>query len=86
MKKRILFVAVALTMILGLSSCAPNSVNSTAGADVPSVFVIVEETQSWRVVRHKETGVMYAVSYGSYNSGNFTLLVNADGSPMVWEP
>ena len=50
-----------------------------------SMFVLVEETGSWRVVYHRETKVMYAVSACSYNFGNFTLLVNADGSPMLWE-
>lgn len=29
--------------------------------------------------------VMYAVSGGAYNNGTFTLLVNPDGTPMLWE-
>jgi len=50
-----------------------------------SMFSVVEEDYSWLIVRHKETNVMYAVSDGSYNRGVFTLLVNADGTPMVWK-
>ena len=50
-----------------------------------SMFVMVEETLVWSVVYHRESKVMYAVSGGSYNGGTFTLLVNADGSPMLWE-
>lgn len=50
-----------------------------------SMFVQVEETGYWRVVYHRDTKVMYAISYGGYNGGNFTLLVNADGTPMLWE-
>jgi hypothetical protein len=50
-----------------------------------SEFVIVEITNSWRVVYHKKTKVMYVVSDGTYNRGTFTLLVNADGTPMIWE-
>ena len=38
-----------------------------------------------QIVYHKETKVMYAVSCGSYNYGNLTVLVDADGKPMLWE-
>lgn len=31
------------------------------------------------------TKVMYAISDGAHNYGNFTLLVNADGTPMLYE-
>ena len=34
---------------------------------------------------HKETKVMYAVSSGGFNSGNFTVLVNPDGTPMIYK-
>ena len=50
-----------------------------------SDFVMVESTGGFYVVYHKETKVMYAVSDSAYNQGNFTLLVNADGSPMVYK-
>lgn len=52
-----------------------------------SMFIIVEGSgmDSYRVVYHRDTKVMYAVSCGTYNTGNFTVLVNPDGSPMIWE-
>jgi hypothetical protein len=50
-----------------------------------SEFVIVESADIWYVVYHKKTKVMYVVSNGTYNRGTFTLLVNADGTPMIWE-
>lgn len=37
------------------------------------------------VVYHRDTKVMYVISRGQYNSGQFTLLVNADGSPMLYK-
>lgn len=49
------------------------------------MFVIVEKAGYWLVVYNKDTKVMYAVSKASYNSGNFTLLVNPDGTPMTWK-
>lgn len=48
-------------------------------------FVTVESTSLWYIVYHKKTKVMYAVSQRAYNKGTFTLLVNADGTPMIWE-
>lgn len=85
MKRKI--IAIALLVCLLMAGCSNTHVERE-GEDsetVTSMFVLVEETGSWRVVYHRETKVMYAVSANSYNFGNFTLLVNADGSPMLWE-
>ncbi len=38
----------------------------------------------WLIVYRRETKVMYAVSNSNHNVGTFTLLVNADGTPMLW--
>lgn len=46
-----------------------------------SMFVIVEYCGSWSVVYHKHAKVMYAVGH---DSGTFTMLANADGTPMLW--
>lgn len=52
---------------------------------VVSMFVIVEESDWFAVVYHKETKVMYSVSKGGYGSfGCFTLLVDEYGSPLLW--
>jgi hypothetical protein len=37
------------------------------------------------VLVDKATGVMYWMSNGGYNGGNLTLLINADGTPRIWE-
>lgn len=50
-----------------------------------SRFMEVENTITWRIVADRETGVMYAVSHGMYNIGNFTLLVDADGNPLIYK-
>jgi hypothetical protein len=49
------------------------------------MFVTIESGWDYRVVYHKDTKVMYAVSDGSSNIGTFTLLVNPDGSPMLYK-
>lgn len=53
-----------------------------------SMFVCIQEADShnaYDVVYHKDTKVMYVVSHSCYNTGTFTLLVNPDGSPMIYE-
>lgn len=50
-----------------------------------SRFMEVEHTDAWRIVADRETGVMYAVSLGAYNRGNFTLLVDVDGNPLIYK-
>lgn len=85
MKRKIIAMAVLACLLLtGCSFYTVEDENEQSDIKV-SMFVEVEETGSWRVVYHRETKVMYVVSSYSYNSGNFTLLVNADGSPMLWE-
>lgn len=50
-----------------------------------SMLVLIEKGEYWNVYYHKETKVMYVMSLSSYNRGNFTVMVNPDGSPMLYE-
>lgn len=50
-----------------------------------SRFVEVERTDSWCVVYDRRTKVMYSVTNGFHNRGTFTLLVDTDGKPLIWE-
>ena len=82
MKRKLAYILI-LSMLL-LSGCKRvESVNDN-NKDT-SMFVEIEQTGMWEIVYHKETKVMYVVSCGAYNSGTFTLLVDADGKPMLWE-
>lgn len=87
MKKRILSAALTVGLLFSLTGCNYSKVETEEKVkkDTSSMFVYVEQTTSWRVVYHKQTKVMYVVSDGSYNHGTFTLLVDADGNPMLWE-
>lgn len=77
---------VMLLVVSTLTACSrPNQAETKVVEDTPSMFVIVEHGYSWRVVYHKDTKVMYAVSDGSYNYGSFTVLLNPDGTPMLWQ-
>lgn len=80
---RIVACVVALIILVScLSACS--SVEIESSGESSSMFVQVEQTVSWRVVYHRETKVMYAVSCGAYNSGGFTALLNPDGTPMLY--
>ena len=76
---------IIISCVLFCTGCVKNEAESVAVEDTPSMFIEVERTTSWRIVYHKNTKVMYAVSFATYNCGTFTLLVNADGTPMLWE-
>lgn len=84
MKKALLIVCI-VALCFALAGCGTTVERQTqAPNEVKSMFVIVEQTLTWRVVYDRETKVMYAVSYGAHNIGTFTMLVNADGTPKLW--
>ena len=87
MNKKILAIIMIVTMMLGLVGCSSETIEREGESDKvsSSMFVEIEDTSYWKVVYHRETKVMYAVSDGSYNYGTFTLLVDSDGSPMLYE-
>lgn len=85
MKNALLIVCI-LVLCFALAGCGTTVEKQTqAPNEVKSMFVIVEEASRWLVVYERETKVMYAVSYGTHNSGTFTMLVNADGTPKLWK-
>lgn len=82
--KSIVFEAVMCTCLV-MSGCQTVDKINTETKENVSMFVLVENAPSWKVVYHEKTKVMYVVSDREYNRGNFTLLVNADGTPMLWD-
>ena len=87
MKKAIVLI-MAVIMAATIAACG-NKVekadSSVGDHETKSMFVSVEDTDTWAVVYHRDTKVMYSVSTGSSNRGNMTLLVNADGTPMIYK-
>lgn len=83
MKRFLALLAVlAMLMLCGCTGATKVEHEQTTNT---SMFVQVEEGPCWIIVYHRETKVMYAISRGGYNSGNFCLLVSQDGTPMLWE-
>lgn len=83
-KLKIIVPAIALAGVL-LSGCAANFAETKVIEDKPSMFIMVENGPTWDVYYHRDTKVMYVVSDGSNTYGNFTVLINPDGTPMLWE-
>ena len=86
MTKRIICALLCVIFALFLIGCG-TSYNEIVDKNMPSMFIIVEGygMDCFRIVYHRDTKVMYAISTGGYNAGNFTVLVNPDGSPMLWK-
>lgn len=84
--KKIICLILSVLCLSAITACEYASVEKyDENKPTTSMFVVVEHTGSWKIVYHKETKVMYAVSYSSYNRGNFTLLVDENGDPLLWE-
>ena len=89
MKKKmfILITSIVLTISAGCGSAQILSEqdlaqNSNSGY---SMFIKIENTLYYDIVYHQNTKVMYAISRGPYNQGTFTVLLDADGMPMLYE-
>lgn len=83
-------IAVLVLLIIGLLCMivilgVRSETNSDFAKGDPSMFVLIEKGKFWNVYYHQETKVMYVMSLSSYNRGNFTVMVNPDGSPMLYE-
>lgn len=87
MIKKIICVMLCFIFAFFLISCGSTAERIENEPKQNSMFIRIEGSSMsiYSIVYHKDTKVMYAVSTGGYNSGNFTLLVNPDGSPMLWE-
>ena len=84
MKKLIAFLmAIALCACLFVG-CEGDPVTEKEVSKSCS-FVIVEDGSGYCIIYHKDTKVMYTFSTIGSNYGTFCLLVNADGTPMIWE-
>ena len=85
MKKVITILCICL-LLTGCGEATESTEESTKESkQKKSEFITIEDEWNYKVVYHRDSKVMYVVSRGSYNQGTFTLLVNADGTPMVYE-
>lgn len=81
--KKIILILCACLLLTGCGEATESK-----DTEDTNMFIYIQSVKSngcYDVVYHRDTKVMYTISRGAYNQGNFTLLVNADGTPMVYE-
>jgi uncharacterized protein YcfL len=76
--KKLIVLLLVLLMLVGCGKIKSES-------DKDERFVTIETSWNYLIVADCETGVMYAVSDGIHNRGTFTLLVDEDGNPLIWD-
>ena len=80
---------IIVSIVVMFTGCASTRAEAKAkevdDTDDGNTFILVNADYYCWVVYHKDTKVMYAVSRAPNNIGTYTLLVNADGTPMIWE-
>ena len=82
MKKLIAIVLIAL-MMLSMTACGTKRTSEVVKGET-SRMIEIEDGTFYHIVYDKYTKVMYAVSNGAYNRGTFTLLVDTNGSPLLY--
>lgn len=81
---KIALVVLLLALCAGmLAGCADDEAQSEVEA--PFVWIYYSGISTYCVGYDRDTGVMYCMSNGYHSSGTLTMLVNADGTPKVWE-
>lgn len=90
MKNKILVVistVLLLLVIISIAACNSQSVDASNYNDNyhKDMFTRVYTDTDFYVVYDNQTKVMYTVSDCHYNRGNLTMLVNADGTPKLYD-
>lgn len=82
--KLMVVVLVVLTLLTGCGAKMKQESDTKKQGDV-SMFVVLEVGVTYKIVYHQETKVMYAISNGGYNAGTFTVMLDADGKPLLYK-
>ena len=77
---------IGLALLMNGCTCNVSDVVVVTESETPETFIEIDDGGSgFHIVYHTETKVMYAVSDSGNNYGTVTLLVDADGKPLLWE-
>ena len=80
---KIIAILLIIALMFGLMACVPNN-NANEIQTGESRMVIIEQANTYYIAYDRYTKVMYAISHSGYNCGNFTLLVDSDGNPLLY--
>lgn len=87
MQQRFKLMVVVLVVLMLLTGCGAKmeQASDTKKQGDVSTFVVLEVGVTYKIAYHKETKVMYAISNGGYNAGTFTVMLDADGKPLLYK-
>lgn len=76
-----------LLLIILLTGCSADSKDSKMSEYQGNsmYFKILSDEEHGNIVYDTRTGVEYWCSTGVYNSGTLTVLVDADGKPLIYD-
>ena len=77
----VIFTAICMWITLYTPTSKIIPIETTS----PYVLVYTDTYFNCEIVYDKDTKVMYSISNGTYNRGTPTVLLNADGTPKIWE-
>lgn len=91
MRKKFIIAIIAATMALSLTACgSEDSIVESAETETESVAMFERHTldDRYSILVDKETGVCYleydhCAGYDGYYG--ITVMLNADGTPKIWE-
>ena len=86
MKNKVLLTIMLLTVIL--SGCGQRTIQDEAKKEQDSYntyFIRISSEYCGDIVYDSRTGVQYWRSMGTYNGGNLTVLLDADGKPLIYK-
>lgn len=89
MKKKVLALIFSTVIVSSiLVGCSNTDIKKTCNQeteDLESMFVEIGRISNSYIVYDRETKVMYTVSNDLYNGGNFTMLVDENENPKLWD-
>lgn len=78
-------MAIICMLVFLIVACAMFRKIEDKNFEETSMFCQVEDNAYWTVYYHKKTKVMWIRNKGNFGGKDFEVLVDADGSPMIWE-
>lgn len=87
--KKLLLISISIITAFTITGCYSEytTIEDIESAENSSSrFIVIESNFDYKIAYDKETMVVYSISQGERNSGNMTVLVNADGSPLLYQP
>lgn len=84
MKEKIVLFLILIALIIFASGCEAG-VDMAADPHDNDYFCVIYDAGQYVIMYNKQTNVMYTMSQSTKSTGVLTVLLNADGTPMLYE-